>query len=265
MKNIKSLVGCLIISLLTVPIFAQDSERQMPILPLGSMTATPTVVQVGVTPTLNWVIYLPQNINKSITIRPPNTIEQLDDFYVSVRTVGIDKDYTDVRMSVDRGSYFQLFYGSKEDVEPQNPLYIKKLNKHSQINFGGRYIKDGVWTSLFTTNSVNGRALILSNGDDLPEVIKGEMEKNNSYLSPYVNGSNKVRISPLSLLVLLELDDNGSFDHDDITLLVTFSKPNPNNGHGNNIDGVDSSNPGAGGGGPNGEVDPSGGVDDEKK
>ena len=36
-----------------------------------------------------------------------------------------------------------------------------------------------------------------------------------------------------------------------------------NNGHGNNLDGVDVSNPGQGHGGPNGEVDPSGGVDDE--
>jgi hypothetical protein len=36
-----------------------------------------------------------------------------------------------------------------------------------------------------------------------------------------------------------------------------------NNGHGNNADGVDSSNPGEGGGGPTGAVDPSDGVDDE--
>lgn len=36
-----------------------------------------------------------------------------------------------------------------------------------------------------------------------------------------------------------------------------------NNGHGNNADGVDVSNPGQGGGGPNGRVDPSGSVDDE--
>ena len=38
-----------------------------------------------------------------------------------------------------------------------------------------------------------------------------------------------------------------------------------NNGHGNNEDGVDVSNPGNGKGGPNGEDDPSGDVDDEKK
>jgi len=36
-----------------------------------------------------------------------------------------------------------------------------------------------------------------------------------------------------------------------------------NNGHGNNADGVDSSNPGQGGGGPNGGTDLSGGIDDE--
>jgi hypothetical protein len=46
---------------------------------------------------------------------------------------------------------------------------------------------------------------------------------------------------------------------------VTFSKKHPNNGHGNNLDGVDSSNPGKGKGGPNGAVDPSGGIDDEAR
>ena len=38
-----------------------------------------------------------------------------------------------------------------------------------------------------------------------------------------------------------------------------------NSGHGNNEDGVDSSNPGQGGGGPTGGVDPSGDFDDELK
>ncbi|MEZ5300530.1 MAG: hypothetical protein R3F11_07715 [Verrucomicrobiales bacterium] len=38
-----------------------------------------------------------------------------------------------------------------------------------------------------------------------------------------------------------------------------------NNGHGNNVDGVDISNPGKGGGGPNGKTDTSAPIDDEKK
>ncbi len=45
----------------------------------------------------------------------------------------------------------------------------------------------------------------------------------------------------------------------------SFQQAKSNNGHGNNIDGVDSSNPGKGKGGPNGQTDPSGTFDDEKK
>lgn len=55
-------------------------------------------------------------------------------------------------------------------------------------------------------------------------------------------------------------DDHGyGNDHDD-----DHGNGNGNNGHGNNQDGVDSSNPGQGQGGPNGQNDPSGGVDDER-
>jgi len=43
----------------------------------------------------------------------------------------------------------------------------------------------------------------------------------------------------------------------------TVASPAGNNGHGNNLDGVDSSNPGEGDGGPNGAVDESGDFDDE--
>jgi hypothetical protein len=58
---------------------------------------------------------------------------------------------------------------------------------------------------------------------------------------------------------------NANFDYQDMVLLVTFGTGHPNNGHGNNLDGVDSSNPGKGSGGPNGAVDLSAGVDDEAK
>lgn len=71
----------------------------------------------------------------------------------------------------------------------------------------------------------------------------------------------------MSVLILMELVEGDRsdpcFDLQDQVLLVTFSSKHPNNGHGNNLDGVDSSNPGQGRGGPNGQIDPSGGVDDE--
>ncbi len=76
-----------------------------------------------------------------------------------------------------------------------------------------------------------------------------------------------MNIGPFSILIMMELGQTNRsltcFDYQDIVLLVTLSTKHPNNGHGNNLDGVDSSNPGRGHGGANGMVDPSGGVDDE--
>lgn len=52
------------------------------------------------------------------------------------------------------------------------------------------------------------------------------------------------------------------------TTTTVHTRVKSNNGHGNNVDGVDSSNPGQGGGGPTGDLnsgeDPSGDVDDEQ-
>ena len=46
---------------------------------------------------------------------------------------------------------------------------------------------------------------------------------------------------------------------------ASIQEAKSNNGHGNNADGVDSSNPGNGNGGPNGAIDLSNGIDDELK
>jgi hypothetical protein len=63
-------------------------------------------------------------------------------------------------------------------------------------------------------------------------------------------------------------DTTGTSGAPAISTTVT-STGHYNNGHGNNVDGVDSSNPGQGGGGPTGlnndGLDPSAGVDDESK
>jgi hypothetical protein len=63
-----------------------------------------------------------------------------------------------------------------------------------------------------------------------------------------------------------DIDDEShksSADSDDQIVDNSDSSGKSNNGHGNNIDGVDVSNPGQGGGGPNGADDPSGDIDDE--
>jgi len=254
-----------------------------PGIPVGSLVVSPTIVKANTKPMLSWDILFPKTISDVVQISPPGKITLLDQGYIDVQIVGSSvttctggqaasaASYpTDARMSVDGGSYVQLFYGTSADVNPSQLLYSKKLNKGTVINFGGRYVKDNAWSSFYTTLSSNMQVVTLANGDTPP--TKFSLEKSStlaSFLKPYLDTSTgKIVLGPLSMLVMMELGQTdpseSCFDLQDQVLLVTFRAKN-NNGHGNNLDGVDSSNPGKGQGGPNGAVDPSAGVDDEGK
>lgn len=267
------------------PLLAQNGNSntaaKIPASPMALFSASPTIVQTGTNPTLTWSILYPSTVSDIATITPPGLITMTKPMYVSVRPVGVgvtgsdsgvdtDKIYVETRISLNGSAYDQLFYGVGTDVDPAYSLYIKKLKAGDTINFGGRYVQGGNWTSLYTTRSTNQQVISLVDGDSIPTSFNlTETGKVAQYLKPYLDGAGKVKIGPLSVLVLMELAKtdrgNGAYDYQDAVLLVSFASKHPNNGHGNNLDGVDSSNPGKGSGGPNGAVDPSGGVDDERR
>jgi len=274
-------VSAAVISLGTlVPSRSVAATSTIPSVPIGTMSAYPTVVQTGTKPTLTWEILYPSKVSDVATINPPGTITLIQsNIYVSVQPIGTGITacdstqgttplYTDARMSINGAAYKQLFYGVQSNVESAYSLYIKKLDTGTKIDFSGRYVKNGAWSPLYTTISSNFQVISLINGDTPPTSFSLYQSSNlASYLRPYLDASGKVKIGPLSVLVMMELGQTNHsmpcFDYQDMVLLVTFSTKHSNNGHGNNLDGVDSSNPGQGGGGPNGMVDPSGGVDDE--
>lgn len=266
--------------------FAQSD----PLIPVGVMTAYPTVVRTGTKPTLNWNILYPSTVGNVITINPPGTITLTDQTYVNVQIVGTSTSTTtpggsgggcptifnsatavpsDIRFSVNNGSYAQLFYGTQAQVNPSRLLYSRKHNAGTVLNFGGRYVVNGAWTPFYTTRSTNMQVVTLKNGDFPPTNTPLYLQSNlASYLRPYLDASGRIAIGPMSVLILMELGStvrtDPCFNLQDVVLLVTFPGKS-NNGHGNNLDGVDSSNPGNGSGGPNGGIDPSGGVDDERR
>ena len=171
-------------------------------------------------------------------------------------------------------AYQQIFYGTQADVNSAYSLYIKKLGKGDTLNFSGRFVKNGAWSPLYTTLSSNFQVVALVNGETPPTTFSlYQSSKLASYLKPYLDASGKVKIGPLSVLIMMELGQtnhsSACFDYQDMVLLVSCSAGHPNNGHGNNLDGVDSSNPGKGIGGPTGMnnagLDPSAGVDDETR
>lgn len=255
------------------------AQTRIPITPAGAMSAFPTIVQTGMKPSITWSIIHPSKVSDFAVINPPGTLILDKPVFVSVQPVGTGTGNcisgqanvtypAEARLSLNGGSYVQLFYGTQSDVEPQYSLYIKKLKANDTIDFGGRCVVNGAWTPFFTTRSSNMQVISLVRGDRPPVNLPlSTSSKLASYLKPYLDATGKINIGPMSVLVLMELSearrDQPCFDYQDMVLLVTFSSKHPNNGHGNNLDGVDSSNPGQGKGGPNGTVDPSGGVDDE--
>lgn len=258
------------------PTVAAQSASKIPLEPVGFISATPTVVQTGTKPTLSWLILHPCSVVDVASVKPPGTLITKDQIYVMVQMVGSSASSalsststaTDARMSLNGSSYFQLFYGAEKDVNPSHFLYGKKLASNTEINFAGRSVIGGSWSPLYTSLSSNSKVMTLVHGQTPPMGSPLHQSPNFAgYLSPYLDSSGKVNIGPMSVLVLMELGTSvpgeTGFDLQDQVLLVTFSKKQPNNGHGNNLDGVDSSNPGKGSGGPNGMIDPSGGVDDE--
>ncbi|RPJ32261.1 MAG: hypothetical protein EHM17_13700 [Verrucomicrobiaceae bacterium] len=258
---------------------AQGNSR-IPLEPIGALSAFPTIVQTGTKPTLTWSILYPSRVSDLAIITPPGTITiDQNNTTVTVQpigtgvtacdpTQGVEPLNVDARLSLNGSSYQQIFYGTQLNISPSWVLYSKKLNKGDKIDFGGRFVKFNQWSPLYTTRSANYQIIALVDGDTPPtsfQLHNSPMLAN--YLKPYLDASGKVNVGPLSILLLMELGQTNRnldcFDYQDMALLVTFNGKT-NNGHGNNLDGVDVSNPGGGGGGPNGEIDPSGGVDDER-
>ncbi len=258
------------------------TTSMIPLVPKGELSAYPSVVRTGTKPTLTWNILYPTSLtvpNPPVSINPPGTLYSNTTVYATVQMVGngitacdttrdLMTHFVDVRIKLNSGNYKQIFYGNPAAVVPSKKLYIKKLTANQSLDFGASYVINGASTPFYTTLSSNLQLVSLINGATIPTTFPlHQSARLKSYLSPYLNATGTVNIGPLSVLVLMELGQTNRnspcFDLQDVVLLVTFSTKHPNNGHGNNLDGVDSSNPGNGNGGPNGMIDPSGGVDDE--
>ena len=201
---------------------------------------------------------------------------------------------TECRMKYGGGNYSRIFYGKQDEVDPDEIVHAQIVTANNSINFGGRYVQsNGSWSTWRSSTNSSQNVIALKDGDNPPDVdaLYGQQTVED-FLRPYMDNQGNIDIGPKDVIYLIELThtnmNDGGFDLQDLVILVTFNDPNDqsccttcqhgngnncslhprsNNGHGNNVDGVDSSNPGQGGGGPTGDNnsgnDPSGGYDDE--
>lgn len=250
-----------------------------PIIPVGSLSAFPTIVQAGTHPTLTWSIQYPETVRDLIAIHEGGDISTLRDVTMQVRVLGASFQAGfnrwgkpiwlwlrgDVR-TTGTGNFVRIFEGSQRNVNPSRIYYHEDLKQGDVVQFRARGFTGATWLPFRATGGNEPRVSVLVNGDRPPDYAAAYGQENiASFLRPYLDSAGFIRIGPKDVIVLFELAnvEPGSpfFDMQDLVLLATFGYARGNNGHGNNLDGVDSSNPGNGG--P--AYDPSGDFDDEMK
>lgn len=237
-----------------------------PAMPSGWLVATPTVVQTGTKPTLSWGVNYPSIVEDYVTVTQPATLQTDVELDCEIRVLGAgvtatasgSTSYTFVptealfAYGTSTTTYFRIFYGTNPQVNPNTVVWSKTIPKNTKLKFGGRYYYNKTWSTKYTSDSGTQNVRLLVNNSippsNVPDYNAPSLE---SFIKPYLSPAGRVQIGPMDVIVFMELthpdskSSEGGYDLQDMVLLVTFkSKAKTNNGHGNNIDGIDSSNPG---------------------
>lgn len=311
MNRTTTLLTALAALLAIVPgVYAQD---ETPIIPVGSLSAFPTIVQTGTHPQLTWDITIPEPFDDVVEIEPPGTLVPKRCLIMDVRVLGasvkrvwtkngkiVDWEWvpTEAQLKYNSQSYSRIFFDTNDDVNPNRVVHTQVAQKNSTVNFGSRYVKsDGSWSTWYSTTNSSQNVVALKDGDTPPTTTPMYQQPTiESFILPYLDEEGNITLGARDVIILMELThtdpDHGGFDLQDMALLVSFfdevaedgvatdcsgetgddgtidpgdggdtGTGTTNNGHGNNEDGVDMSNPGNSKSGQ--DSDPT--TDDEKK
>ena len=230
---------------------AQDVD---PLVPVGTLTAFPMLVQTGTHPELTWDIQYPEKIQDIAIVEPGGTIIPTKELCVSVNVIaapfrnGTDAEgneiwgYVEAQFAAEGvAPWTTFFYDSHAAVSPTWTYAKAKVRANSPMSFRARAYDGASWLGL-RSGAPNVAAFV--KGSVLPSTV-GEI---GDFLLPYTDGGRKVKIGPKEILILMELGETDiadpQYDLQDLVLLVSMDYCKNNNGHGNNADGIDVSNPG---------------------
>lgn len=219
-----------------------DAQTSNPSIPVGSLSAFPTVVQTGTKPTLTWSINYPSIVEDFVTVSPPATITPKENLVCRIRMLGLGVTSQNSNGSIryyrtrsrirfnGASSWSTIYDGSQTDTAVQQQQIVKTYNvtKNRPIYFLGQYFNESWETEYTSLSGDNVRTLV--NGSTPPSNIPGynapSLEK---FLKPYLDASGKVKIGPMDVIIFMELThtdkNNIGYDLQDCVMLVTFSKP----------------------------------------
>ena len=214
------------------------SQEFSPPIPVGSLTATPTVVQTGTRPTLTWSVTVPEAVDDIVDIEGPGTLVPNRDVTMDVRVLGAgvtvetnSKPYwsfvpTECLINVNGEGYSRIFFGDNHSVNPDEVVYTKVVEEGEEINFGSRYYLNN-WGPWFSTKNSTVNVVALKDGDTPPTTTPMQYAPTiESFIRPYLSEDGTIRIGPRDILYLMELThtnpDHSGFDLQDMAVLVTF-------------------------------------------
>ena len=283
-----------------------SQEEETPTIPVGTLSAFPTIVQTGTKPQLTWDITLPEGVDDIIEISGNGIIVPKRCLIMDIRVLGAPikrpvyndqgevEDWswvlTEAQFNYHAQGFNRIFFDTHEYINPNEIVYSQAVAKDTILTFGGRYAEnEGTWSEwLSSTNS--GRVVALMDGDTPPTNTPFSSQAGlEPFMLPYLDDNGNINLGAREAIVLMELThsdpEESGYDLQDLVLLVSFydeisqdgglpadcedlvthpgnGHAKGNNGHGNNVDGVDMSNPGSG---PQHDMDTDATVDDEKK
>jgi hypothetical protein len=221
------------------------ADSTSPSIPVGSLTAFPTVVQTGTKPTLTWSINYPSIVQDYITVTPPATVTPKQSLKCVIRILGLGVTSQNSNGSIKyyetRGrmkyngsnSWTTIYDGSQTDTIVQQQGIVKSsftVNMNQPMYFAGAYYNSGWQTEYTSLSGDNVRTLV--NGDTCPSNVPDYNAPSlESFLKPYLDSSKKVRIGPMDVIVFMELTHSASqksdvgYDLQDYVMLLTFSTP----------------------------------------
>jgi len=228
-----------------VPSRASAQSPTNPTIPVGTLSAFPTIVQTGTKPTLTWSINYPSIVQDYVTVTPPGTITPKENLICEIRVLGagVTSQNQDGTITYYRtqgkirfngsSSWVTVFDGKQTDtiVQQQGIIRTYTVNANQPINFSGRYYNhnNSTWfTEFFSTSSNNIRALVSGQTcpNNIPDYNAPSLE---SFLRPYLDANKKVKIGPLDVIIIMELTHTDTshvgYDIQDLVYLVTFRKP----------------------------------------
>lgn len=240
-NNIQSTASAgmfLMLAALHQPAMAQSTS---PSIPVGDLSAFPTVVQTGTKPTLTWSINYPSIVADYVTVTPPATITPKRSLKCVIRILGlgvttqnsngtINYFQTRGRMRFNGSSSWTTIYDGKQtDTIVQQQGIVRSsftVNANQPMYFAGAYYNNSWQTEYTSLSGDNVRTLV--NGDTCPPNVPDYNAPSlETFLKPYLDSSKKVRIGPMDVIVFMELThtdkNNIGYDLQDYVMLLTFS------------------------------------------